>query len=324
MAIPSISEMMASLPNLPLHPTTLLLLAPLLTIPTRTALTGTSSYFDIFVLLPGLHKQQLAPQLSNHEYPAVAALTTGYVFRVENQATVYYLQRVGRTGALTTLDVGRGEGGWNGQAGNLLSAVAYLSCVLLTFATLAFLVLCGDHWGLIVMLNLMFARLLNVLVIRSRARAGWHGQPEPGVKGDLLVLLSQDRWVRLQGAVDDLKAVTSGQWLRDETFFLESVATLLVYTDAALVSGMTESGKWVLFVLLVASTGLLAIANELTVNFCMHDCTVSVKNRRHFGRRLELVETLRQEKDRNVDAMESAFVQMGMVKDVSGKREVTM
>jgi hypothetical protein len=98
----------------------------------------------------------------------------------------------------------------------------------------------------------------------------------------------------------------------------------LIFTDAALVSAMTESGKWALFVLLVASAALLAIVNELTVSFGMHDCTVSIQDQRHFGRRLDLVKVLRQEKDRNPDAMESAFAQLGMVRGVSGKGEVTM
>ncbi|KAF9525596.1 hypothetical protein CPB83DRAFT_859270 [Crepidotus variabilis] len=45
----------------------------------------------------------------------------------------------------------------------------------------------------------------------------WKRAREPGVKSDLLVLLSQDQWVRMKGIVDDLKAATSGQWLHDQT-----------------------------------------------------------------------------------------------------------
>jgi hypothetical protein len=57
------------------------------------------------------------------------------------------------------------------------------------------------------------------------------GALEPGVKGDLLVLLSQDRWVRIRGLVDDLKAVASGSWLRKPTAleqFMTTLATILV------------------------------------------------------------------------------------------------
>ena len=72
----------------------------------RTALSGTAVTLDMLVVCPGIHTQQEAVSLNGGEYPACTALTTaGYVFRVENPATVYYLQRVGRTGQLTTLSV---------------------------------------------------------------------------------------------------------------------------------------------------------------------------------------------------------------------------
>lgn len=319
----------------------LLFLADLSTTQLRTALTGTSSYLDAFIIVPGFHRQQSAPTLNDGEYPAVGALTSGYVFRVENQATVVYLQKVGRTGVLTTLKVeswdDRGSMFRKGlsacfvsQNASLVSALAYLSAVCLAVVALLFLVLSGDYWGVIVLLILMFARLLNVCAIRSRARPSWHGQSEPGQMGDLLVLLSQDRWLRIKGPVDDLKAVTSGQWLRDQTFFesiLSGFATFLVYSDAVLAANMTDTGILILFLLLITSAGLLAITNEYTTAFCMHGCTIQVQDRtERFGRRLGLVEALRQEKDRNVTGMESAFVQLGMVpaKQPPGAGKVTM
>lgn len=83
----------------------LVALADLTTVARRTALTGSSSFFDPLVLCPGLHKQEDASSLNQGEYPACAALTSGYVFRVENAATVLYLQQIGKTGHLTTLSV---------------------------------------------------------------------------------------------------------------------------------------------------------------------------------------------------------------------------
>ena len=71
----------------------LVALADLTTIGIRMALTGTSALLDVFVLCPGIHRQQAAPELHGGEYPACGAMTTGYVFRVENPATVLYLQR---------------------------------------------------------------------------------------------------------------------------------------------------------------------------------------------------------------------------------------
>ena len=91
----------------------------------------------------------------------------------------------------------------------------------------------------------MLARLLNVVIIKRRSRMGWKGAPEPGVSGDLLVLLSQDRWVCMRGLVDDLKALTSGQWLRNETSvegFAMSFATLLVFVSAALAGNVSTIG----------------------------------------------------------------------------------
>jgi len=51
--------------------------------------------------------------------------------------------------------------------------------------------------------------------------------------------MSQDRWIRIKGLTDDLKAVTAGQWLQDKNFFEDSVegfATVVVYLAAALAS----------------------------------------------------------------------------------------
>jgi hypothetical protein len=173
-----------------------------------------------------------------------------------------------------------------------------------------------DFWGHGVLMILMFARLLNTGVIRRRSQPGWHGEKEPGRNSDHLILLSQDRWARIKGTVDDLKSVTSGQWLREQTFLessVSAVATVLDYLDAALASDAHGSGKLILFILLIASAGLLAIANEFTEALFMHGCIVQVKGvREAFPRSLNLVEKLLQEKDRNDEAMRAALRQLGM------------
>ena len=332
-------------PRVSLDAAGLVSLADLSTVAKRTALTGTSNYLDVFIISPGFHRQQSAPDLNSGEYPACGALTSGYVFRVENPATVVYLQKVGRTGQLTTLKVSRRDEEMSAlektlnaffmhQNASLVSALAYLAAASLTVVSFVLLGLALDYWGVTVLSVLMFSRLLNTWVIRQRSRTGWHGQPEPGVNGDLLILLSQDRWVRLQGPVDDLKAVTSGQWLRDQTFFqscLSAIATLLVYLDAALASNVHDSGKLILFILLIASAGLLGIANEWTESLVMHGCKVEMKGeRKTYGRRLKLVQELLKEKDRNDDAMHAAFAQMGMTvpeksgSDNGSQKQVTM
>lgn len=91
------------LPNTSLDAAGLIALADLDTIARRTVLTGTAVYLDALVLCPGIHRQQRASELNGGELPPPAALTTGYVFRVENQAMVAYLQSKAKTGHLTTL-----------------------------------------------------------------------------------------------------------------------------------------------------------------------------------------------------------------------------
>ncbi len=314
----------------------LVALADLSTVAKRTALTGNAALSDILVICPGLHRQQAAPELNLGEYPACGAMTTGYVFRVENPATVLFLQKVARTGTLTQVVVSRWDNKskfWPGvlstvfmfQTASLSSTLAYLAATSLTVVAIVLLALARELWGLGVLLVLMLARLLNTCVIRKRCEPGWHGEKEPGVNGDLLILLSQDRWVRMKGPVDDLKAVTSGAWLREQSFTESSVsaaATVLVYLDAALASNVNDSGKMILLVLLILSPGLLAIANECTNALFMHGCKVEVVGKRKsYGRRLELVEDLLQEKGRNDDAMRSTFSQMGMT--VPAKSAVT-
>ncbi|CAK1354442.1 uncharacterized protein RHO25_001764 [Cercospora beticola] len=269
----------------------LVALADLSTLAKRTALTGTSSLLDMFVIAPGLHRQQTAVDLNHGEYPACAAMTTGYVFRVENQAMVFYLQKVGKTGHLTTLEVSHtnySDSGWrralsaihNPHTNSLFASSAYLAAVLLTICSLAIFVLLQDWWALGALGILIFARACNVFVVRQRSRPCWFGAPEPNEKSDLLILLSQDRWVRMKGPTDDVKAVTSGTWLQDPTATddcITALATLLVYLVAALAGNARQEGKLVLLGLLFGSVALIGIANSYTGILQMHGRIVKVK-----------------------------------------------
>lgn len=286
-------------------------LADISVIAERTALTGGSTFFDTFVLAPGLHCQQKATDVNGGEYPATAAMTTGYVFRVENPATVHFLKKVGRTGQLTTISVTKckevtSRMKWLRplfavETATPVGIVTYALAVGSTLTVLFLLVYTGDWWGLLVMGLLMLSRLINILLIRTRSRVEWRGASEDG-DGDLLVLLSQDRWIRITGSVNDLKAVTSGQWLREMTWIestLSGFATLLVYMNAALASNATQMGKVLLVLLLFSTAGLLAVANNATANFQMHGHVVAVKGpRQKFRRRLDLAEALIKESGR--------------------------
>ncbi|KDQ57952.1 hypothetical protein JAAARDRAFT_34766 [Jaapia argillacea MUCL 33604] len=288
-----------SLSGLRLEASGLLALADLRTIAYRTALTGSASFLDILFLAPGIHCQQAASEVHGGEYPTIGAMTTGYVFRVENEATVNYLQRVGEPGHLATVDVAGPKDAISGGglfSKDTLASICYLCGIALTIAVVALLRVIGDWWALGVVGMLMLARSLNVLVIKQRSRLGWKGIPEPGVRGDLLVLLSQDRWVRIRGLVDDIKVVTSGQWLREETTmesFCVSFATLLVYSSAALAGNASTVGNLLIACLLLISVALLGACNALTSRLRMFGRTISLEGKpKPYTRRLDMVEEL--------------------------------
>lgn len=311
----------------------LVALADLTTIQKRTALTGTAAILDIFILCPGIHMQQHSTSLNGGEHPACGALTTGYVFRVENPATVYYLQQVGKTGQLTTLEVSKIEAprSWYLWSGSLLysaqntpiiPALPYVAAVMWMFAVIILLGLSNDWWALGVVLMLMASRICNVTIIRRRAQRDdrWSGASEPGVDGDLLILLSQDRWVRIKGKVDHLKAITSGQWLRDQDKienWVTATATLIVYLAAALVSNATRFGQILIVTLLAGSVGLLAVTNSTTKDLVMHGHILKVVGeRRQYERRLHLADELIQETGNDQWA-----IRMGLISKPTGSGE---
>lgn len=286
----------------------LVALADLATISQRTALTGSATLFDILMLAPGIHRQQDASEINGGELPTTGAMTTGYVFRVENQGTVSYLQDIGEPGCLVTVQVARRD-----RKGHLLplklfdggfaAAIPYLLGLLLTPAALIILGIIHDFWAMGVLFMLMAARLINVIVIQRRSVKGWKGAKEPGKHGDLLVLLSQDRWVRMLGLVDDLKEVSAGQWLRDQTTyesFATSFATLLVYVSAALASNASTVGSLIMACLLLSSVGLLGLCNSLTKKLQMFGCIVyQVGEPKWYERRLSMAEEMIKSSGRN-------------------------
>ncbi|KAH9911197.1 uncharacterized protein B0H18DRAFT_1171057 [Fomitopsis serialis] len=223
----------------------LIALADLSTISERTALIGTSWYIDMLFLAPGIHTQQKASEVNKGELPAAAAMHSGYVFRIENQAMVFYLQRIGEPGHLADVRVKPVRPSDRIPPRHWVALLLYTTGVAMTITCFVVLGWMEDYWAVGVLGMLVLARALNVVVFRRRAVPGWKGQKEPGVQGDLLVLLSQDRWVRLRGTVDDIKLVTSGQWVR-ELDPMESVATgvatLLVYCAAALAANTATVG----------------------------------------------------------------------------------
>ncbi|KAF5383742.1 hypothetical protein D9615_003758 [Tricholomella constricta] len=170
---------------------------------------------------------------------------------------------------------------------------------------------------------LVLARLINAVAMKRRSRKGWKGVKEEGVYGDLLVLLSQDRWIRMRGLVDDLKTVASGQWLRDETAmesFAVGFATLLVYGTTVLGFNASTLGNLLVACLLVVSAGLLALCNSMTGCLQMFDCVVRAEGKaKKYARRLDLAKELIEMSGRDDWAID-----LGLIVPDKGPREAVM
>lgn len=277
----------------------LVILADITAVAERTVLRGASIH-DVAVLCPGLHRQLEASRFNAGEFPACAAMTTGYVFRVENPATVAYLQRIGRTGHLTTLTVSsttrqpsRGDAS---SVSQIIATVSYSAATALTVTVTAALIRMQDWWAVSVVLILCAVRLINMTIIQRLTKSGWHGANEPGQSSDLLVLLSYDRWIRIQGMTDDVKAVTSGRWLRDPSALegsFTAFATLLTYVDAALAVNASHNGKLLLLLLFLGSAALVGLANLFTNSITMNGRTIEVHvGHKAYKRRRDLAEEM--------------------------------
>ncbi|KAJ6137693.1 hypothetical protein N7471_004179 [Penicillium samsonianum] len=304
----------------------LVALADLQSIAKWTAITGTSSFMDSLFLAPGIHKQSSAPSLSGGEFPPMGALTSGYVFRIENEATVHFLQSVGKTGNLLNLVVDlppttiMEKLRYFIESPGKVPLFLYSIGQVLTIAVIIILAFLEDWWALVTLAMWMSARICNIWSIKRRSHIGWKGKVEPGVNGDLLILLTQDRWIRLRGTVDDLKAVTSGQWLRDKTLLDElliAFSTLVVYLSAVLSGNSSTTGSLYLLCLLLVSAGLLELCTGLSNGFRMYGRQLRVVGKpTPYTRRLDLAEELIQETGRDDWA-----IGLGMILTPTGRGE---
>ncbi|KAK0219181.1 hypothetical protein IW262DRAFT_1084158 [Armillaria fumosa] len=328
----------SSISGITLESAGLVALADLSTVAVRTALTGTASWIDILVLAPGMHQQQSADEVNRSEFPQTGSLTKGYVFRVENPATVSYLQRIGRTGYLVTAVVEQKPRSraleipfFKGvdlspqnqpfYIAGVSVALLYLLCPILTIVVFALVGSIRDWWALAVLGMLVLSRTINVIVIKRRVSDSkdWKGANEEPEKDDLVVL-SQDRWVRLHGDLSDIKQVTAGQWLRDEDR-VESLsvgfATLLVYAAAALAGNASTVGSLLIALLLLFSVALLALCNSFTHGLQMYDCVVREekgKEKRYERRRMMVEELIEETFNSSASGQGEWAVSMGLLK----------
>lgn len=174
-----------------------------------------------------------------------------------------------------------------------------MSLALLTLALLASL---GDMNAVAAWSMYFVARQINIQVMRRRQSVEWKGKKEPGAKSDLLILLSNDRWVRVQGRTDDVKVVTSGAWLRDPTL-LERMAltsaSIMIFVNAGVIGSATREGQMLLMTYMLASTFLLEICNELNDELRLLGRTIIVQSRKAYERRLYMADELVEEVGRD-------------------------
>jgi hypothetical protein len=292
------------IPELALDAAGLVALADIEAVQERTVLTGTSTYLDIFVLCPGMHRQQHAPELNRGELPQAAEMQSGWVWRIENPATVVFLQKIGKTGHLVTLEVSSSSSPswfknlfWS-PSPSRTSSVLYLTTAMLSLTSFLILVLLADWWGCIIISILWISRFVNVVIVRRRCKVGWHGVPKSGLKVDMLILLSQDRWVRMKGRAEDVQKVTAGQWMKDMSLgerLCAAMATMATYIDAALASNAKQIGKIIIVALLLLSAGLLDYSNDQTPSHQLFGCLIEKKEEKKYNRRLDMVNEMIQE-----------------------------
>ncbi|PSS03211.1 hypothetical protein BD289DRAFT_421555 [Coniella lustricola] len=205
------------IPNFSLSASGLLVLADLSTTAQRTVLCGGSSWLDSLLLVPGLHYQQAADELSRAE--GAAQLTavemqldgTPTTHRIINRAVISYVLRTAKEGKAVVLDVGElpvrspswttrssrrralGQGqrgivyGGKDKAEQRLSWAAqslYLASPVLTCIAIAFVVLLQDYWALGLILALMLSRILNIAVIKARSQPRPTDLPAPFDRND--------------------------------------------------------------------------------------------------------------------------------------------
>lgn len=131
-------------------------------------------------------------------------------------------------------------------------------------------------YGIGFLLALMVSRLLNIWVIKQRAKPPQPEPPNPDVSHMLtqyLVDLGNGRSVCLRGMADDLQAITTSSWLHTKTHidgYLEAMAKLIVYVVAAFSGNMSQVGGIIFMGLLLVTAGLLGLSNAHAKTFKMH------------------------------------------------------
>ncbi|KAJ4263581.1 hypothetical protein NW762_006401 [Fusarium torreyae] len=152
------------------------------------------------------------------------------------------------------------------------SHLLYLGSPLITFSSIAFMVILQDWWGFAIVVTLMVSRILNIWAIKQRMSPS--DPPTEGITmAEYSIDLGGGHSVRLRGPDADLQALVTHAWLRAPSSlegYFEAAAKLMVYMSAALGGNMTQAGAIVLIGLLLSSAALLGLSNAHARGFRMH------------------------------------------------------
>ncbi|KAI8278400.1 hypothetical protein K4K61_012717 [Colletotrichum sp. SAR11_59] len=231
------------LPSLSLSAAGLVALADLQTIAHRTALTGTSSWWDSLVLAPGLHYQQAADGVAGSDASGISAETS----------------RAFDGGNANSGGGGKGVFGTEALPGGGFKNVRVTNPGMLLF-------LSRLGWGLAAIIALITSRLLNIYIIKQRTPPSPSAPSSPSSSKltEYLIPLSPTLSVRMRGRAADLAALTTETYLLAKTAaqgYLEAAAKLTIYLVAVFSGNVSQAGNMALLVLLLGSAGLLGLSN---------------------------------------------------------------
>ncbi|KAJ3938519.1 uncharacterized protein N0V96_011246 [Colletotrichum fioriniae] len=280
------------IPGLSLSAAGLVALADLQTIANRTALTGTSSWFDALVLAPGLHYQQAADSIAGTSGAVTAQTSSAFGYggaaagggggggnggggifgmqalpggrkkdvKVTNPGMLLFLSRLGvqeERAREKELKRGKLAGGGGVEAygigaGTGAGGGSGEKIITLDVGTVS--------------TGRKRSRSRN-----RRGRAFEHDSEWEFERGSHLLYLAKylipltpSLKIRMRGPADDLAALTTDAWLLAKTAaqgYLEATAKLAVYVVAIFSGNVSQAGNLVLLVLLLGSAGLLGLSN---------------------------------------------------------------
>ncbi len=236
------------------------------------------SFIDAFSLAFNMHGPQLPSSIyaCDVSVPGATRVGDSPPSHVENPTTSRFLQNIGRSGYLVNAKVSLSSSPYpqlsplnrHLRSSFVAGVPATLLCILsptLTVIAAVFLACIQDLWALGLLMTFVNSKMINLVVARHRSVQDLSG--EPGGEYDLLIRLSQDRWIRLQGAEADLRTVVACQGLRVQSGMegcAVSFGTISVYLAVALSPNVSPVGSLVIIFLVFCSSIFMALYNSLT------------------------------------------------------------